>query len=294
MAQAVLGIGSNLGGRRSLFRAAARLLHDVPGCSLLARSALYESAPLGPPQPDYLNGALRVGWEGEIDDLLRATQRVEQLLGRERRERWGARTLDIDLLHWSEGEVSRPGLEVPHRELAARPFALAPLLDVAPELTPMWGPVLHTLGGAPALADPSWLTLHRDGDSLHSDWLDDEAELIAIALELTARSVGSARHAVATMPFCGTRKIDSDRDVLWLGEVISHAAEQGFAVQSAAVTAYDAHEVSGWLLGHDVEPHRPSPAPPLLVEAREAGHKRVRILCTNTDDGVVSRGSVTM
>src|ERR1700712_3870484 len=143
MPEAVLGLGGNLGARRAIFQAAIALLDAQPGCRVLARSKLYETPPLGPPQPDYLNAAVRVSFAGEVEPLLELVQRIERLLGRERRERWGARTLDIDVLHWSAGPVQSASLEVPHRELARRSFALAPLLDVAPELALQWGPTLE-------------------------------------------------------------------------------------------------------------------------------------------------------
>jgi len=127
----VLGLGSNLGDRLSLLRGA------LPGLAQLgqitALSALYESRAVGPAQPDYLNGAVRLTTSLEPLALLQAQLEIERAAGRVRRERWGPRTLDVDLLLIAGHRVQQPGLVVPHRELTRRAFALFPLLDVMPE-----------------------------------------------------------------------------------------------------------------------------------------------------------------
>jgi 2-amino-4-hydroxy-6-hydroxymethyldihydropteridine diphosphokinase len=127
----VLGLGSNLGDRLSLFRAAARAL-GAHGriCSF---SALYETLAVGPAQPEYLNAALRFRTSLSALGLLEVQLDIERACGRVRGERWGPRTLDLDLLFISGQVVDVPGLVVPHRELTLRAFALLPLLDVAPE-----------------------------------------------------------------------------------------------------------------------------------------------------------------
>ncbi len=161
MPRAIVGIGGNLGARRAIFACAQALLAIEPGCTLIARSKLYESAPLGPPQPDYLNAALALSWDGNAQALFEVMRRTEQRLGRERRERWGPRTLDLDLLEWSEGPIETPRLLVPHPEIARRNFVLAPLLDVAPDLGAKYEASLGALGGPPPLAVPGWLD-HAD------------------------------------------------------------------------------------------------------------------------------------
>ncbi len=157
MPRAIVGIGGNLGPRRAIFACAETLLAAEPGCSVEARSRLYATKPLGPPQPDYLNAALALAWVGDAPRLMHVLRSVEQLLGRVRRERWGPRTLDLDLLHWSAGPIQQPGLVVPHAGLVERAFALAPLLDVAPDLDPLYASRLAELGGPPPLAQPGWL-----------------------------------------------------------------------------------------------------------------------------------------
>jgi 2-amino-4-hydroxy-6-hydroxymethyldihydropteridine diphosphokinase len=128
---AVIGLGSNLGDRKGhLVDAAARIreLGRVAGTS-----AIYETSPVGPPQPDFLNAALRLETELAPEELLRRLLDIEGELGRVRRERWGPRLVDLDIL-WCQGvRLESAELVVPHAELRSRAFAVLPLLDVAPE-----------------------------------------------------------------------------------------------------------------------------------------------------------------
>jgi 2-amino-4-hydroxy-6-hydroxymethyldihydropteridine diphosphokinase len=127
----VLGLGSNLGNRLGYLRESVRKLQQH--AQITAISALYETAPLGPEQPDYLNAALRLRASLEPQAVLELQLSIEREAGRERAERWGPRTLDLDLLFIVGRTVDRPGLVVPHRELTRRAFALLPLLDVLPD-----------------------------------------------------------------------------------------------------------------------------------------------------------------
>lgn len=127
----VVGLGSNLGNRLQFFRGAA--LHLQRHAQISAFSALYESAALGPAQPDFLNAALRVQTPLQPSALLELQLEIERLSGRVRLERWGPRTLDLDMLYIAGHTVDQPGLVVPHRELTRRVFALLPLLDVMPD-----------------------------------------------------------------------------------------------------------------------------------------------------------------
>ena len=127
----VLGLGSNLGNRLEFFRLAVR--HLQRHARISAFSALYESVAVGPQQPDYLNAALRVQSSLEPRALLTLQLEIERVAGRVRLERWGPRTLDLDLLFIAGQTVDQPGLVVPHRELTRRAFALLPLLDVMPD-----------------------------------------------------------------------------------------------------------------------------------------------------------------
>jgi 2-amino-4-hydroxy-6-hydroxymethyldihydropteridine diphosphokinase len=127
----VLGLGSNLGNRREYLQEGVRQLQQH--AQITAISALYETDPIGPEQPDYLNAALRLRTQLEPLALLELQLSIERGLGRERAQRWGPRTLDLDLLFIVGRTVDGPGLVVPHRELTRRAFALLPLLDVMPD-----------------------------------------------------------------------------------------------------------------------------------------------------------------
>lgn len=128
----VIGLGSNVGDRLGILTAAvARIGRDI--ALVEATSRVYETRPIGPDQPDFLNAAILIRWNDSLDDLLAALLRVEAAFGRVRRERWGPRTLDLDIL-WSDSlSAKRDGLEVPHPRLNERAFAKLPLLDVAPD-----------------------------------------------------------------------------------------------------------------------------------------------------------------
>jgi 2-amino-4-hydroxy-6-hydroxymethyldihydropteridine diphosphokinase len=129
----VIGLGSNVGDRLENLRAAMRAIAELG--SLRAVSALYDTAPVGPPQARFLNAAIRLSSATPPNPLLAELLAIEQSLGRERRERWGPRTIDLDIL-WVEGLMCADvGLTIPHPELRKRAFALLPLLDVAPAAT---------------------------------------------------------------------------------------------------------------------------------------------------------------
>ncbi len=134
MIHAVLGLGSNLGDRRAALALAVRLLDVTPGVEVLRTSRVYASTPVGGVAgSEFLNAAVAVSWVGSPPALLGVCQAVERRLGRGRGVRWGDRAIDVDLL-WIAGLRGRwPGLVVPHPRLRERPFALAPLLDVAPD-----------------------------------------------------------------------------------------------------------------------------------------------------------------
>jgi 2-amino-4-hydroxy-6-hydroxymethyldihydropteridine diphosphokinase len=107
---------------------------------LLRVSAFYENPPLGPRnQPWYVNAVAMVRTRLTPEDLFRALRQIETALGRNRRERWGPRIIDLDLLLYDGEIVSTPELTVPHPEMHRRAFVLAPLAEIAPEA---WHPVL--------------------------------------------------------------------------------------------------------------------------------------------------------
>ena len=133
MTRAYVGVGANLGDRRATIRAALAALPEV-----IAVSELRETAPVGVvDQPPFLNGAAALETELSPRELLDLLLAVERRLGRERRERrerWGPRTIDLDLLLYGDEAVDEPGLTVPHPRLHERRFALEPLLDLDPDL----------------------------------------------------------------------------------------------------------------------------------------------------------------
>jgi 2-amino-4-hydroxy-6-hydroxymethyldihydropteridine diphosphokinase len=132
--EAFLGLGSNLGDRLANLQAAIDALQTEPGLQVKASSRVWETTPVGgPPQPDYLNAVIRVETDLSARDLLEAARRIESRLGRVRRERWGARTLDVDILLYDEEQIEEPDLVVPHPRLAQRAFVLLPLLELEPD-----------------------------------------------------------------------------------------------------------------------------------------------------------------
>jgi 2-amino-4-hydroxy-6-hydroxymethyldihydropteridine diphosphokinase len=133
MTRAFLGLGSNLGDRTGYLREAVAALPDV-----VAVSAVYETAPVGGPgeQGPYLNCVVELDTGLSPRELLGWCRRLEEAAGRVREERWGPRTLDVDVL-WVEGAVvDEPDLVVPHPRMWERSFVLVPLADLAPDLVP--------------------------------------------------------------------------------------------------------------------------------------------------------------
>jgi len=127
---AYIGLGSNLGDREQTIRSAIAAVQGV-----VAVSELRETDPVGvTEQPAFLNGAIAVETELSPRELLQSLLAVERELGRERGERWGPRTIDLDLLLYGTETVDEPGLTVPHPHLHERRFALEPLAELDPEL----------------------------------------------------------------------------------------------------------------------------------------------------------------
>jgi 2-amino-4-hydroxy-6-hydroxymethyldihydropteridine diphosphokinase len=130
--EAFIGLGSNLGDRLGNLSTAVGLLAAEPGFSFRRVSLAYESEPVGPPQPRYLNAVAQVGTLLSPRATLQRLQAIEEQMGRIRRERWGSREIDLDLLLYGSRVVEETGLYVPHPLLAGRAFALVPLAEIAP------------------------------------------------------------------------------------------------------------------------------------------------------------------
>ncbi len=124
---AFLALGSNLGDRLEHLRAAARKLDETRGIDVVRSSRIYETEPVGPPQPAYLNAAIEVVTTLTPRELLEAARAVEDSLGRVRAERWGPRTIDVDILLYDEQTVDEPDLVIPHPRMHERGFVLVPL-----------------------------------------------------------------------------------------------------------------------------------------------------------------------
>jgi 2-amino-4-hydroxy-6-hydroxymethyldihydropteridine diphosphokinase len=130
-----LGLGSNLGDRLALLRAAIAWLRGH-GLAVEAVSAVFNTAPRDlPDQPDFLNAACRVAADLDPPAVLDAAKRLERDLGRVPGVRFGPRAIDCDILLWEGGTWRDERLEIPHPRLGERLFALLPLLDLDPDLT---------------------------------------------------------------------------------------------------------------------------------------------------------------
>ncbi len=130
-----VGLGSNLENPVEQVKAALLELNNLPHTRLLLQSSLYQSAPMGPAnQPDYINAVAALETSLAADDLLSALQGLELLHQRVRKERWGPRTLDLDLLLYGDQSINSEHLVVPHPGLAERDFVLLPLFEIAAAL----------------------------------------------------------------------------------------------------------------------------------------------------------------
>lgn len=134
MERVYIGLGSNLAEPQQQLRGALQALAELPESSLAAVSSLYASDPLGPAdQPRYVNAVAALDTDLAPLKLLDALQRIELAQGRERKaERWGPRTLDLDILLFGDRLIDEPRLKVPHYHMQARAFVLYPLAEIAP------------------------------------------------------------------------------------------------------------------------------------------------------------------
>jgi dihydroneopterin aldolase/2-amino-4-hydroxy-6-hydroxymethyldihydropteridine diphosphokinase len=169
----VIALGANLGEAQRTLRQAVTDVDRIPGLQVMEVSPLARTAAVGPEQPDYLNAVLLARTTLSPRELLRACQQVEQEHGRVRAERWGPRTLDVDIVQYGGLVASADDLELPHPRARERAFVLVPWAEVDP------GAVLHGLGGGPVarLAETApdrpgirWLAL---------DWLADPQDTVS-------------------------------------------------------------------------------------------------------------------
>ena len=133
---AYIGLGSNLDNPVAQIKSARTAISLLNGVEELAFSSLYHSLPMGPQdQPDYINAVMCIETHLAPIALLRSLQAIETIQGRVRKgERWGARTLDLDILLYGDEEIDVPDLKVPHTGISERSFVLYPLFEIAPQL----------------------------------------------------------------------------------------------------------------------------------------------------------------
>jgi 2-amino-4-hydroxy-6-hydroxymethyldihydropteridine diphosphokinase len=126
-------LGSNLGNRKEILEKAIELLAQKVGV-VIKQSKDYETSPWGvTDQPDFLNLALEIHTKLRPLEVLEQTQSIENQLGRVRKEKWGARLIDIDIMFYGNEIIDEPTLKVPHPFLHERDFALTPLAEIAPD-----------------------------------------------------------------------------------------------------------------------------------------------------------------
>jgi len=142
-----VAIGSNLQHPRDQVLEAMQRLAALGAPDSLLRSHLYRSRPMGPQdQPDFINAAAGFLTQLPPQELLAGLLDIERVMGRDRRERWGPRVIDLDLVWMVDAAVDEPGLKVPHPGVSIRNFVLYPLADIAPTISiPGLGTVLDLM-----------------------------------------------------------------------------------------------------------------------------------------------------
>jgi 2-amino-4-hydroxy-6-hydroxymethyldihydropteridine diphosphokinase len=233
----IVGVGTNLGAREASIRCVRDLLSARAGIAVVEMSTIYETPPLGPPQPDYLNAAFRLKTSLGAPELLQVLLRTERRLGRTRHAdlRWGARSIDLDLLWDEAGPHDSSSLQVPHPELEKRAFALAPLLDVAPELRPRLDASLRALGGPPRVWRRAAMVRVRESEG--SIDVEVDAQSLVDGCALAASSATSPGRPWSTYH---RSDLSGPED---FAAALRELLRAGFAVQR--VTISDAAE-SGW------------------------------------------------
>ena len=161
MIRAYVALGSNLGDRVAHLQSGVDGLARSAAVRVIAISRVYETDPVGGPEQDaYLNAVVAIDTTLAPELLLALAQEVERAAHRVRSERWGPRTLDVDLLLYDDEQIDTPDLTIPHPRMYERGFVLAPLRDVAPTLVP---------------ADATWKGVRVAPVELRHPWSDDNA-----------------------------------------------------------------------------------------------------------------------
>ncbi|MBW1682395.1 MAG: 2-amino-4-hydroxy-6-hydroxymethyldihydropteridine diphosphokinase [Deltaproteobacteria bacterium] len=135
METAYIGVGSNLGDREENCLGAVDRMVRMPACRVTGRADLFQTEPVGVRDQDwFVNTVVRLDTALDAKTLLKGLLRIETDMGRVRRKRWDARTIDLDILLFGERTIDEPDLRVPHPLLHERRFVLVPLVQLAPEL----------------------------------------------------------------------------------------------------------------------------------------------------------------
>ncbi|MGB3207749.1 MAG: 2-amino-4-hydroxy-6-hydroxymethyldihydropteridine diphosphokinase [Crinalium sp.] len=130
--RSAIALGSNLGDSHAILKSALTTIANTPGINLISQSSFYQTAPIGPPQPDYLNACAILEVKLKPDELLEKLLNIEEEFGRVRTEHWGARTLDLDILLYDDLILDTQSLQIPHPRMRERGFVLVPLAEIAP------------------------------------------------------------------------------------------------------------------------------------------------------------------
>lgn len=164
-----LALGGNLGDPRRAFKIAVTTLRQHHRITLTAASALYRTPAVGGPagQSDYLNAVIKLATELPAQELLDFCRQIENAAGRTRAIRWGARTLDIDLLFYDQQVLDTPELSIPHPRLQQRHFVLLPLVELDADFR---HPALHRTAVELLAALPAAEGITR----LENDWMNDD------------------------------------------------------------------------------------------------------------------------
>ncbi|MEM7138516.1 MAG: 2-amino-4-hydroxy-6-hydroxymethyldihydropteridine diphosphokinase [Myxococcota bacterium] len=273
MRTAVIGVGANLGAREASIRSARILLGAHPQLQVEEVAPLYETAPVGPPQPDYLNTAFRVATDLSPKALLGVLLDVERRLGRDRSTaaRWGARSLDLDYLWDDRGPFEDDNLVVPHRELCNRPFALCPLLDVMPRLTDVYGTLLEQAGGTIMAWDRVSREVVAEELGLHKTV---EADSLADACALAA-SFGES-HGAPTI----TQRETVDSSGSALAEALNRFSERGFETQHVSISHCSHTQWVAHFHGVNVEISKPR----RVSLSTTSGHARAFVARMSAED----------
>ena len=242
---AYLGLGANLGDRVKTLRTAIERIKKIYGVELLRVSSFYETAAWGVTnQPDFINAAVKIKTTLEPIELLNAVQKIENELGRVRREHWAARTIDIDILLIDDLKINSPRLIVPHPYISERDFVKIPLAEISPCKFNLSGDRVEKIFGSPidfelkliACVDKNF-GLGYEGKLLFRI-AEDMKNFRALTLNNT---VIYGRRTLATLPNC--KPLDSRRNIIFSrslenieGAEIVHGVEDLWDVLS--ITSY--------------------------------------------------------